>query len=74
MELIIVNGEKNFYRIRKIINTKNGKVYQYQFVIVSINGKRRTDKENLLISFMEIETEEQREEFDTWKVKHLVKE
>ena len=23
---------------------------------------------------MEIETEEQREEFDTWKVKHLVKE
>ena len=25
----------------KIINTKNGKVYQYQFVIVSINGKRK---------------------------------
>ena len=41
---MFVEQSSNFYRIRKIISTKNGKVYQYQFVIVSINGNDFTGK------------------------------
>ena len=48
---MFVEQSSNFYRIRKIINTKNGKVYQYQFVIVSINGKKNDFTGKTVIPF-----------------------